>query len=97
MFSRYIRYMESIHEIVKGIGDILKEKRGEPIDMLGSRIVGVTIVSEEFEKYYAEYPPLERLAELGAELETLADSKYAEEVLGEIMEELGKLKLAIHT
>jgi hypothetical protein len=88
-------YMNSeieIVAIVDRIEKILQNPRGESIDMLGSYIVGATIIRDDIEDYYTKYPLLEKIAELGADLETLGNSDFAEDVLLEIKTNFHKLK-----
>lgn len=75
---------DEIQSIISRIEDILQNSRGVSPDLIGSYIVGATIVRDDIDQYYKKYPLLEKVAELGADLETLGDSKYAEDVLTEI-------------
>lgn len=86
---------DEILNIISRIENILQNPRGETADMLGSYIVGATIVRDDIEQYYKKYPLLEEVAELGADLETLGDSKHAEVVLNEINEKFRILKNTI--
>ena len=59
--------------------------------MIGSYIVGATIVREDYELYQERYPLIEQIADLGADLETL-DGSQAELVLKGVHNNLGLLK-----
>ncbi len=83
---------DEILNIISRIEYILQNLHGEPSNMLGSYIVGATIVRDDVEEYYKRYPLLEKIAEWGADLETLGGSKYAESVLIEIHETFRILK-----
>lgn len=63
-----------------------------PTDVLGSRIVGATIARDDIEHHYEQYPLLEEVAELGAELETVSDSALSEEVMSELLTKFHQLK-----
>lgn len=63
--------------------DPFSDEQGEPLDKIGSYIVGETIVHYDYEEIQKKYPLLENVAELSSYLETLGDSKYAEEVYEE--------------
>lgn len=81
-----------ITEIVKTIDDILKNEKNQPLYVLGGYIVGATIVKDGIEEVYKEYPLLEEIAELGADLETMEDDTYALPVFQEIQEKFAALK-----
>lgn len=83
---------EDVKIIINQISDILKNPKNESPDKLGSYIVGATIVREDIEEYYKKYPLLEEIAELGADLETLADSTHSEKVLADIHTKLKDLQ-----
>lgn len=86
---------DEIISIINRIEAILQNPRSESADVLGSYIVGATIARDDIEEYYKKYPLLEEVAELGADLETLSDSKHAEVVLNEIHEKFQVLKNSI--
>lgn len=75
---------DEIGHIINRIEDILRNSRNEPADILGSYIVGATLARNDIDQHYKKYPLLEKVAELGADLETLGGSEYAENVLNEI-------------
>lgn len=81
-----------ITDIVKTIDDILKNEKNEALYVLGGYIVGATIVKENIEEVYEQYPLLEEIAELGADLEMLEDNTYALPVFQEIQEKFATLK-----
>lgn len=81
--------------IIIRLESILQNSQNEPADMLGSYIVGATLVRDDIKQYFNEYPLLERVAELGADLETLGGSPYADEVLAEIQQQFDALKKQI--
>lgn len=84
--------MRDIHRIVDRIDQILKNERNQPLDMLGSYIVGETIIQDDYGEIQKKYPLLEKIAELSSDLETLGGSKYATRVHQEIIETLSQLK-----
>lgn len=84
-----------IHDIVERIDEIVSNKNDEPLDQLGSYIVGATLVREDTETLFSKYPELETIAELGAELETLEGSVYEKEVFINIKTHLNALKLQV--
>jgi len=91
-FSWYSLFMRDIHQIVGRIDEILLNERNESLDMLGSYVVGETIVQDDYEEIQEEYPLLEKVAELGAELETLKDSKYSIVVYDDMVHTFNQLK-----
>jgi hypothetical protein len=88
---------DDINKIIERIEEILLNPANEPIDMLGSYIVGATIVRDDIGRYYEKYPLLERVADLGADLETLGGSKHADGVLREIKIKFEELKSQVET
>ena len=82
-----------ITEIILRIEEILANKQGVSIDYLGSYIVGATLARDDYEELAEACPQLTEVAELGATLETLANSPTtADEVLSELRREFDKLK-----
>ena len=84
--------MRDINEIINNIDKILMNEQGDTLDQLGSYIVGVTIVQDDYEELQKNYPLLESIAELGAELETQGNTPYAKEVHRQIIKSLHRLK-----
>ncbi|HEU0266835.1 MAG TPA: hypothetical protein VFQ70_04365 [Candidatus Saccharimonadaceae bacterium] len=84
--------MRDVYKIVDKIDYILRNVHSEPLDKLGSYIVGETIVRDDFEEIQEKYPLLESIAELGADLETLHNSPYAKEVYEDIVKTLNQFK-----
>lgn len=83
---------DEIQNIINRIEEILQNSRDVSPDMIGSYIVGATIVRDDIEEYYKKYPLLEKIAEQGADLETMGNSKHAEIVLNDIRENFRILK-----
>lgn len=83
---------EEIQRIAARIEEILANKNNEPLDVLGSYIVGATLVRDDIEPHFKAFPLLEKIAELGADLETLAGSEHAEVVFAEIQDAFASLK-----
>lgn len=81
-----------IQDIIRQLDDIVQNKSDKPLDQLGSYIVGATLVRDDIEEYYSDYPLLGDIAELGAELETLAGTDYAPQVFAQIEQKLNELK-----
>lgn len=78
--------------IISRLDEILRNDNNDSADQLGSYIVGATLVRDDIEQYYQQYPLLERIAELGADLETLGGTSHADEVLAEIRDTFRVLK-----
>ena len=74
----------SIEDIYNRLKDIIANPKNESLDLLGSYIVGCTFVLDDIKKYFADYPVLEEIAELGAELETIDDISYQNMLMSEI-------------
>lgn len=93
VFSWYDLFMRDIHQIASRIDEILKNERNESLDTVGCYIVGETIVQDDFEEVQDKYPLLERIAELGADLETLEDSKYSNVVYDDMVRTFNQFKI----
>ncbi|MFZ1302190.1 MAG: hypothetical protein WAQ27_06495 [Candidatus Microsaccharimonas sp.] len=76
--------MRTIETVITELQNILSNPTNVAPDMLGSYIVGATIVQDDSDVLFEKYPLLEELAELGADLETLGSSPEALQVLSEI-------------
>jgi len=84
-----------IHDIIKRLDEISANKDHKPLDVLGSYIVGATMARDDIEELYAQYPTLETIAELGAELETLAGSIHEVTVFKQFQNSLALLKQSL--
>lgn len=68
------------------------------MDVVGSYIVGATIAKDGIEQVYKEYPILEEIAELGAELETIEnDELYRKQLFRMITLKLDILKKQLNS
>lgn len=86
-----------ITSIVQRLDEIVQNKNNEPLDQLGSYIVGATLARDDSEVYCEAYPTLRVIAELGAELETMAsEEETASIVFTEIKDSLQSLKTQIN-
>ena len=81
-----------IQEIIKTLDDISANKDNKPLHVLGGYIVGTTIVREDIDELYEEYPYLEVIADLGADLETLEGDEYAIPVFNQFQNALKHFK-----
>lgn len=78
--------------VIDKIKHILQSSKNEPLDCLGSYIVGATLARDDWEDVFQDnYPLLDEIAELGAELETTEDTEYAANIIREIKEKLGQI------
>ena len=78
--------------VIDKIEHILQNNKNEPPDCLGSYIVGATLARNDWEDVFQDnYPLLDEIAELGAELETTEDTEYAANIIHEIKEKLGQI------
>jgi hypothetical protein len=77
-----------IEEIIQTLDAISANKDNQPLDVLGGYIVGATTVRNDIDELYAKYPGLELIAELGADLETLASSEHEATVFKEFQNAL---------
>ena len=59
---------------------LLQIKKHRSLDVIGSRIVGAPIARNDIEQFYKEYPALEEIAELGADLEMLKGSSHESKI-----------------
>lgn len=84
----------SIKDIYTRLAEIVENKLNEPLNKLGSYIVGCTIVLDKIDELYKKYPVLEDIAELGAELETISDPAYQTKLFKEIESKIIILKNA---
>ncbi len=85
-----------IMEILNQLDEIIRNDHHEPPYILGGYIVGTTIVRDDIESIYEEYPSLEYIAELGADLETIEDTSIALPLLEEITARLAKFKTELN-
>lgn len=65
-----------IQAIIQRLDEIVANKTNEPLHVLGSYVVGATIVRDDIDDLYQQYPDLEMVADLGSELETLAGTTH---------------------
>ncbi|MBC7764145.1 hypothetical protein H7Y29_00345 [Microbacteriaceae bacterium] len=82
----------AIHEIIARIDQILLNEKNETLDVLGSYIVGATIIRDDYEYYQDKYPILAVVADLGAELETLKGSEHERIVFEDLKNNFTHLK-----
>lgn len=81
-----------ITPIIARLQEILDNAHNNSPDVIGGFIVGATIVRDDIDSLYDQYPDLEEIAEFGAELETVRDIHYANELLRKIRVKLDNLK-----
>lgn len=78
--------------VIDEIKHILQNSKNEPLDCLGSYIVGATLARDDWEDVFQDnYPLIYEIAELGAELETTEDTEYATNIIHEIKEKLDQI------
>lgn len=78
--------------VIDKIKHILQNSKNEPLDCLGSYIVGATLARDDWEDVFQDnYPLLDEIAELGAELETTEDTEYSANIIHEIKEKLSQI------
>lgn len=85
-------YTSMIQEIIKTLEEISENKNEQPLYVLGGYIVGATLVRNDADELFRQYPLLEPIAELGAELETLEGDTYAMPMFKEFQHILDQLK-----
>lgn len=61
------------NELIEQLEKIIRNENGYPLDVVGSHVVGATIVRDEYEELTQQYLGLEDVAEAGANLERMAD------------------------
>lgn len=86
-----------INDIYNRLEEILANKNNVRPETLGSYIVGCTIVPDGIESFYAKYPALGKIADLGSDLE-IANYGNGEDgyyYLSLITQQLGELKREI--
>lgn len=88
---------ERVEAIIVRIEEILSNPSNEQADRLGSYIVGATLVQDDIEPVFEAYPLLEKIAELGADLETQGGTPYADTILEEIKTAFVELKQDIQS
>ena len=85
-------YVERKQVVIDKIKNILQNNKNEPLDCLGSYIVGATLARDDWEDVFQDnYPLIYEIAELGAELETTEDTEYATNIIHEIKEKLDQI------
>jgi len=86
-----------IQEIIKTLDAISVNKDNEPLCVLGGYIVGATVVRDDIDELYEQYPGLEMIAELGSDLETLENDRYAKPVFEQFQYALHHFKDSLST
>jgi len=82
-----------IQDIIKTLETIAENIDSQPLHILGGYIVGATIVRDDIDELNSRYPELERIAELGSELETIEDdNEYAASLFQQFQQALIHLK-----
>lgn len=85
-------YVDRKQIVIDKIKHILQNSKNEPLDCLGSYIVGATLARDDWEDVFQDnYPLIYEIAELGAELETTEDTEYATNIIHEIKEKLDQI------
>ncbi len=84
-----------IRDIIATLENISDNKDNQPLYVLGGYVVGATLVRDDYEEIITEYPAIEAIAELGAELETLENDEYANTVFRQFQHALVDLKLTV--
>jgi hypothetical protein len=78
--------------VIDKIKHILQNNKNELLDCLGSYIVGAALARDDWEDVFQDnYPLLDEIAELGAELETTEDTEYSANIIHEIKEKLSQI------
>lgn len=84
-----------IQDIITTLENISNNKENQPLYILGGYIVGATLVCDDYEDIIADYPSLEVIAELGAELETLENMEDANPIFEQFQRTLIDLKRTV--
>lgn len=84
-----------IRDIIATLENISDNKDNQPLHILGGYIVGATLVRDNYEEIIADYPSVEAIAELGAELETPEKDEYANTIFRQFQHALTDLKQAV--
>lgn len=84
-----------IQDIITTLENISNNKENQPLYILGGYIVGATLVRDDYEDIIADYPSLEVIAELGAELETLENMEDANPIFEQFQRALIDLKRTV--
>lgn len=84
-----------IQDIITTLENISNNKENQPLYILGGYIVGATLVRDDYEDIIADYPSLEVIAELGAELETLENMEDANPIFEQFQCTLIDLKRTV--
>lgn len=86
-----------MQDIIKRLETISSNQNAQPLYVLGGYIVGATLAKDGIEILFEQYPLLEKIAELGADLETLENDELAIPVFEEFQRALLHLKAAALT
>lgn len=84
-----------IQDIITTLENISNNKENQPLYILGGYIVGATLVRDDYEDIITDYPSLEVIAELGAELETLENMEDANPIFEQFQRTLIDLKRTV--
>jgi len=88
----------SINDICKRLQKILANKDDESPETLGGYIVGCTIIPDDIEAYYVDYPVLDEIADLGSDLEigNYGNKQDGYSYLSQINNKVKELQKSIH-
>jgi hypothetical protein len=84
----------SIDTIYLKLNEIIKNEALEPLDQVGSYIVGCTLAVEGIERLFESYPTLGEIADIGSDLEYQGE-EYFEEYHRELMKLLERLEAEV--
>ena len=77
--------------VIDKIKHILQNNKNEPLDCLGSYIVGATLARDDWEDVFRIISTTRRNCRIGAELETTENTEYAANIIHEIKEKLSQI------
>jgi hypothetical protein len=68
----------SINTVYLRLNEIIKNDVQEPLDRVGSYIVGCTLAIEGIERLFESYPTLEEIADIGSDVEYQGEEYFDE-------------------
>ena len=68
----------SINTVYLRLKEIIKNEAREPLDKVGSYLVGCTLAVEGIESLFESYPTLEEIADIGSDLEYQGEEYFDE-------------------
>jgi phosphoglycerate-specific signal transduction histidine kinase len=84
-----------IEDVYSKLAKIIKNDDNIPLEQMGSLIVGCTLAQDDIELLFRDYPVLEEIAEIGADMEWQA-GEFLDEYNQQLHNKMKVLQHSIH-